>query len=68
MSLKQKNNLKLKSKLNKYALLTVILFFGYSLTYSQLTRRDSLEKRIENYRSKHDFIPKDTSILIFSMI
>jgi signal transduction histidine kinase len=60
MSLKQKNNLKLKSKLNKYALLTIILLFGYSQTYAQLTRRDSLEKRIENYRSKLDFSPKDS--------
>jgi len=60
MSLIQKNNLKLKSKLNKYALLTIILFFGYSQTYAQLTRRDSLEKRIEDYRSKHDFSPKDS--------
>ncbi len=60
MPLKQKNNLKLKSKLNKYALLTVILFFGYNQTYAQSTQRDSLEKRIENYRSKHDFSPKDS--------
>lgn len=60
MSLKQKNNLKPKSKLNKYALLAIILFFGFSQTYAQLTLRDSLEKRIENYRSKHDFSPKDS--------
>ena len=60
MSLKQKNNLKQKSKLNKYTLLTIILFFGYSQTYAQLTRSDSLEKRIENYRLKHDFSPKDS--------
>ncbi len=60
MPLKQKNNVKPKYKLNKYALLTIILFFGYSLTYAQLTRRDSLEKRIEDYRSKHDFSSKDS--------
>jgi len=60
MSLKQKNNLKLKSKLNKYLLLIIILFFGYIQTYAQSTQRDSLEKRIENYRSKHDFSPKDS--------
>ncbi len=60
MLLKQKNNLKLKSKLNKYALLTILLFFGYIQTYAQSTKRDSLGKRIENYRSKRDFSPKDS--------
>ncbi|NNK75548.1 MAG: tetratricopeptide repeat-containing sensor histidine kinase [Maribacter sp.] len=37
-----------------------MLFFGYGQVHAQLTKRDSLEQRIENYRAKHNFNPKDS--------
>ncbi len=60
MSLKPKNNIVLKSIMKRYTLLSLILFFGFSQTDAQLTRRDSLEKRIEDYRTEQNFNPQDS--------